>query len=117
MFNLLKYVKKENNKADNIYNPIIKLVKSDKNVTPRNNSIDDIIINKDKINSFDISPINNSYTALEKKINQNKYNPIKINNTIQLFLEKELRKEKEKKIEIPEGVKFGIDETGNPLNI
>ena len=117
LFNLLKYVKKENNKADNIYNPIIKLVKSDKNVTPRNNSIDDIIINKDKINSFDISPINNSYTALEKKINQDKYNPIKINNTIQLFLEKELRKEKEKKIEIPEGVKFGIDETGNPLNI
>ena len=117
MFNLLKYVKKEKNKADNIYNPIIKLVKSDKKLTPRNSSKDDIIISRDKINSVHISPINNSYSAFENKLNQEKYNPIKINNTIQLFLENELRKEKEKKLEIPEGVKFGIDETGNPSNI
>ena len=121
IFSISKYLKKEKKQTDNIYNPILKLEKIGKNITQRNNSIDDIISSKSKNNPLYTSPINYSCSILEKKINGEKYNPIKINNTIQLFLENELRKEKEKekgkKLGIPEGVKFGIDETGNPLNI
>ena len=113
-FNLSKNnINKEliKNQSDNkIRNPISKLVKRDKVNTPPNDFLD---LNKKNIH---ISPIINSCSITRKKKfdteENEELNPSKENKNIQLS-ENNLNKNEE----IPEGAKFGIDETGNPLNL
>ena len=85
------------------------LIQQQYNNTEPNNIIED----KKKDNLFSVSSTINSY---KKTFNDDDFNVFKDKNSLNLLPEiNEVNKE-EGKI-IPEGIKFGIDETGNPLNI
>jgi len=96
-------------------NKSLKLEKEDKNelIQQYNNTEpNNILEQKKKDNLFSVSSNINS----NKTLNEDDFNIFKDNNSINLLPEiNKVNKEEEKIIQ--EGIKFGIDETGNPLNI
>ena len=111
-----KYMKKDKNKRNNIYDPISKLIKTGKYITPENNTINFIDSRKYKLSNF--TPFINSSSNIQKK-NNTKLNPFRKNIDIKnkLLLNFKINKYTLEKSEVPEGVKYGIDEKGNPINI
>ena len=120
--------KKDINYEDYILNTLSKLKKKNSSKLSKEKEIendliqqynitepDNIIEQKKKDKFFSVSPNINSYKS-NKTFNEDDFNVFKDKNSLNLLPEiNQINKEDEKVI--PEGIKFGIDETGNPLNI
>ena len=109
-----KYQKNEENKNSN--NPKIKLAKSVKYINSYNNKINNII-NERKKKILQYSPIIKPSTINDNNINEKDLYSSEERYTYQQILNNKLIKENSGILKIPEGVRFGIDESGNPINI
>ena len=115
ILNTLSKLKKNNSSKLNKEKENDKLDKKDLIQQYNFTEPDSIIEQKKKDELFSVSQNINSY-KINKTFNEDDFNIFKDNNSLNLLPElNEFNKEEEKII--PEGIKFGIDETGNPLNI